>query len=402
MEGGKSGTFTLQLLPEVVDLKKEIKSIYYIRVFAMMMVVLVHVTAPYSHLFSPNTIQHMSYHFLNNIVRVEAGLFIMLVGIVFFYNYRNREWTPKVLLDYFRKRVVYILIPYVVWCIIYEADAIHYNHKVFDLAGIIDNIIDGGSKYQLHFISLVVQFYLIFPILMFIVQKSAFLRKYLWLVGIVIEFVYYFANLKYQLITGPFFMSTMAAFLLGAWIGLHYEELTAKVTKTKTAWLFLAFLSMAIPYVLIRYQNAFNTRVPIPEELYKLIGIGFLVVGGIFFFYLSERFVMSFAESTTLKIKNIAYYSFGFYLMHPYVITQVNIYFPIKDGWYSWHFMIFFQYFLVAVICYFVIWWFHRFIPFASFVFGKLPKDAPLFWQVKKPASADVYPVSSEGYRKET
>src|SRR5690606_40998607 len=106
--------------------------------------------------------------------------------------------------------------------------------------------------------------------------------------------------------------------------------------------------------------------------------------------------------STTLKIKNIAYYSFGFYLMHPYVITQVNIYFPIKDGWYSWHFMIFFQYFLVAVICYFVIWWFHRFIPFASFVFGKLPKNAPLFWQVKKPASADVYPVSSEGYRKET
>ena len=364
-------------------MKKEIKSIYFIRVFAMLMVVLVHVTAPYTHLFSPNTIQHMSYHFLNNIVRVEAGLFIMLVGIVFFYNYQNRELTPKVLLDYFRKRVVYILIPYIIWSIIYEADAIYYNHKVFDLTGILDNILHGGSKYQLHFIFLVVQFYLFFPIMMFIVQKSAFLRKYLWAAGVVIEFVYYFVNLEYRLTTGPFFVTIISPFLLGAWIGLHYETIKAKVTGSKTLLLGLAFLSAAVPYVLIRYQNAFNTRVPIPEELYKLIGIGFLVIGGLYFFNLSERLVVKFSGTAIEKVKSLAYYSFGYYLLHPYVITQVNIYFPIRDGWFSWHIMIFFQYVLVVVICYFVIWWFHRFIPLASFVFGKLPKNAPLFWETK-------------------
>ncbi|WP_158599130.1 acyltransferase [Planococcus salinus] len=365
-------------------MKKEIKSIYFIRVFAMLMVVLVHVTAPYTHLFSPNTIQHISYHFVNNIVRVEAGLFIMLVGIVFFYNYRNRELTPKVLLDYFRKRVVYILIPYIIWSLIYEADAIYYNHKVFDMGGILDNILHGGSKYQLHFISLVVQFYLFFPIMLFIVQKSAFLRKYLWAVGVVIEFVYYFVNMEYRLTSGPFFVTIISPFLLGAWIGLHYEAIKAKITGSKTVLLGLAFLCAAVPYVLIRYQNAFNTRVPIPEELYKLIGIGFLVIGGLYFFHLSERLVVKLDSDAIEKVKNLAYYSFGYYLLHPYVITQVNIYFPIRDGWFSWHFMIFFQYVLVVVICYFVIWWFHRFIPLASFVFGKLPKKAPLFWEAGK------------------
>lgn len=354
----------------------------------MLMVVLVHVTAPFSHLFQPHTIQHQSYHFLNNIIRVEAGLFVMLVGIVFFYNYRDREWTGKLLFDYFRKRVVYILIPYVLWSIIYEMDAIHYNHKVFELGGIIENILTGGSKYQLHFIMLVVQLYLVFPVIMYIVQKSAFLKKYLWLFGIIIELVYYMWNWHYEAVTGPFFVSNLSAFFLGAWIGLHYEQIKARVTAKKAILLGAVFLIDGIIYVSIRYNNAFtDSRAPIPEELYKLIGIAFLVIGGLFFFYLCEQFVSRFAVVTTDRIKAIASYSFGFYLMHPYIITQVNIYFPIKTFGLSWHAMIFLQYVLVVVICYFVIWWFHRFIPYASFLFGKLPKRAPLFWEVKRQPS---------------
>ena len=368
----------------------------------MLMVVLVHVTAPFNHLFSPNTIQHMSYHFINNIVRVEMGLFIMLVGIVFFYNYREKEFTAQVLIDYFRKRVIYIIIPYLVWSIIYEADAIYYNHKVFDLGGILDNILSGGSKYQLHFIALVVQFYLVFPFFMFIVQKVPLLKKYLWAVGVIFEFIYYFVNLEFALVSGPFFMSVISPFLLGAWIGLNYEKIIKRINRKTTSLLGASFLIVATSYVLIRYQNAFNDRVPIPEELYKMIGIGFLVIGGLFFFYLSERLVVSMKSESILKIKSIAYYSFGYYLLHPYVITQVNIYFPIKNGMFSWHLMIFGQYFLVIIICYFIIWWFHRFIPYSNFIFGKLPKESPLFWENKKDLSnqnTETYPTSDLEYK---
>lgn len=364
-------------------MKKEIKSIYYIRIFAMLMVVLVHITAPFNSLFSPNTIQHQSYHFLNNIVRVEAGLFIMLVGIVFFYNYRDREMTGKTLLDYFRKRVVYILIPYILWSLIYEWEAIYYNHRVFDLDSIIDNLLHGGSRYQMHFISLIVQFYLIFPVFMFIVKKSKFIKNYLWLIGIILEFIYYFVNQEYRLTRGPFFMTIISPFFLGAWIGLHYEEIKKRVSNFKTVLLGIGFLGAGVPYVFIRYHNAFKETVQIPEELYKLLAIGFLVIGGYFFFYMTERFVATFDGDTTAKFRSIAYYSFGYYLLHPFVIRQVNIYYPIRGSDVSWHLMILFQYVLVIVICYFVIWWFHRFIPYSSFLFGKLPKDAPLFWEAK-------------------
>ncbi len=383
----------LSIFKKEINLKKEIASIYYVRVFAMLMVVFVHATAQYRHLFTVNTIQHQIYHFLNNIVRVESGIFIMLVGIVFFYNYQNRNFLSKEnLLTYFKRRVVYILIPYIIWSLIYEADAIYYGDRVYDLAGIIDRILTGQSKYQLYFIFLIVQFYLVLPIIVTITQKSAFLRKYLWVFGVLIEFIYFFLNMKYNLTTVPFFLNLFGSFLLGAWIGLHYNTIKAKITNAKIVLAGTGFLLTGVPYVLIRYQNTFNERVPIPESLYKLLGIGFLVIGSFFFFYLCEKFVETFSKKTTARIKSIAFYSFGFYLLHPFVLYYVMEWLPTRETNLSWHVTITLQYLLTVIACYFIIWAFHRFVPFASFLFGKLPKKAYLFWQAGREVDSKPVP----------
>lgn len=365
-------------------MKKEIASIYYVRIFAMLMVVLVHTTAQFNHLFTANTIQHRIYHFLNNIIRVESGIFIMLVGIVFFYNYQNRNFLGKEnLLTYFKRRVVYILIPYIVWSLIYEADAIYHGTRVFEAAGIYDRILTGNSKYQLYFIFLIVQFYLILPLVITITQRSAFLRKYLWVFGVLFEFTFYMLNVKYKLTSVPFFLNVFGAFLLGGWIGLHYNTLIAKMTNRKMLLSGMGFLFTGVPYVLIRYQNTYNERVPIPESLYKLLGIGFLVIGSLFFFYLCEKLVVTFSEKTTARIKSIAFYSFGFYLLHPFVLFYVMELLPTRALSLSWHVTIALQYGLTVIACYLIIWACHRFLPFANFLFGKLPKTAPLFWQAK-------------------
>lgn len=369
-------------------MKKEIASIYYVRIFAMLMVVMVHATAQFNHLFPVNTIQHQAYHFLNNIVRVESGIFIMLVGIVFFYNYQDRNFMSKAqLFTYFKRRVVYILVPYLVWSLIYEADAIYHGLRVFDAADILNRILTGGSKYQLYFIFLIVQFYLILPIVITITQKSAFLRKYLWVFGVGIEFIYFIVNMKYRLTYIPFFPNLFGAFLLGGWIGLHYNEIKEKLSNWKIVISGIGFLLTGVPYVLIRYQNAFNERVPIPENLYKLFGIGFLVIGSLFFFYLCEKFVDLFSKKTTERIKSIAFYSFGFYLLHPFVLYYVMELLPTRGMNMSWHIAIALQYLLTVIACYFIIWACHRYLPFAGFLFGKLPKTSPLFWQVGREES---------------
>ena len=103
-------------------MRKEIASIYYVRFLAMLMVVLVHTTAQYHHLFDVPSVQNIFYFFLNNIIRVEGGMFVMIMGIVFFYMYRDRPFTVENLLSYWKKRVVYILIPYIIWSLIYEVE----------------------------------------------------------------------------------------------------------------------------------------------------------------------------------------------------------------------------------------------------------------------------------------
>ncbi len=366
-------------------MKKEIASIYYIRVFAMLCVVFVHATAQYRHLFDIGSIQHHFYHFLNNAVRVEAGIFIMLVGIVFFYIYRNREFTGRELATYWKKRVTFILIPYIIWSLIYEAEQLYYGARVFDLAGIWERLWTGGSKYQLHFIYLVVQFYLILPIFIVVVKKLAFLKKYLWAIGIALEF--FFHMMQYRYGWQPYgFVSSLGAFLLGGWIGLHYEAIQEKYSNKKLLLAGSLFALTGIPYILIRYQNMFIERVAIPESFYKLLAIGFFVGGSFFLFYVAEKCVSSFSKLTTAKVKSVASYSFGFYLIHPLVLYQVMNLLPTRNIDLSFHITIPLQYLITVVICYLIIWFFHAYVPFGSFVFGKLPKKSTIVWQVGKQA----------------
>lgn len=366
----------------MIKLKKEILSVYYLRVFAMLSVVLIHTTAQYRHLFAVNSFQHQFYHFFNNIVRVEAGIFIMLVGIVFFYAYRNKPFTPKELYLYGKKRFIFILIPYIVWSLIYEMEQLYLGTRIFNIGDIWERILTGGSKYQLHFIYLVVQFYLLLPFIIMIVKKSNLLKKYLWVIGIILEFFFFMMRVNYGW-DNVRFVNSLGAFLLGGWIGLHYDEIKANLKNNKLWILTALFLFTSIPVVLIRYQNMFNERIEIPESFYKLLSIGFIVGGSFFFFYLFEKLSAIFNETTTKRVKNVASYSFGFYLLHPLVLYQVMNFLPTRGTGLSFHIMVPLQYIITIFFCYLIIWFVHSYVPFANFLFGKLPNKQKPFWKVK-------------------
>ncbi|WP_161598841.1 acyltransferase [Bacillus mesophilum] len=368
-------------------MKKEILSVYYLRVFAMLFVVFVHTTAQYRHLFTVDSIQHQFYHFMNNFVRVEVGIFIMLVGIVFFYIYRNKSFTPKELYQYGKKRVIFILVPYIIWSLIYEMEQLYLGTRVFSIPNIWENILSGGSKYQLHFIYLVVQFYLLLPFMIMIVKKSHLLKKYLWLIGIILEFFFFMMRMNYGWDNFRF-VNSLGAFLLGGWIGLHYDEIKAKMTKKKMCTFAILFLACSISVIYIRYQNSFIEQIAIPDSVYKLLVMGFYVGGSFFFFYMSERFSTAFSETTTKRFKNVASYSFGFYLLHPLVLYQVMNLLPTRGTGLSFHIMIPLQYIITVILCYLIIWLAHSYLPYASFLFGKLPKKQEQFWKVKKSEQA--------------
>lgn len=365
-------------------MKKEIASIYYVRFFAMLMVVLVHTTAQYRHLFDVPSAQNAFYFFMNHIVRVEAGMFIMIMGIVFFYMYKDRPFTKDVFFSYWKKRVVYILIPYIIWSLIYEVEMWHYQDRVLVWSEVWDRLLMGQSKYQLYFIFIVVQFYLIFPVLMMMVRKWSFFRKYLWVFGLLAEYAHFQFSLRSDLIQVPIFLSLISPYLLGAWIGIHHEAIVAKMSKLKLILTGFVGFVLGMSYVFIRYRNTYFDRLPIDPDYYKWIGILFIFIGSLFFFYFAEYLVKWSSGKSVNRMRSVAAYSFGFYLMHPLVLFQVMELLPTRETPLPWHVTIFLQYVLTVVLCYLIIWLFHRFVPFASFLFGKLPKKAQLVWQIKE------------------
>lgn len=365
-------------------MKKEIASIYYIRFFAMLMVVLVHTTAQYRHLFEVPSIQNTFYFFLNHIVRVEAGMFVMIMGIIFFYMYKDRPFTKDVIFSYWKKRVIYILIPYVIWSLIYEVEMWYYQERVLVLSEVLNRVLMGQSKYQLYFIFIVVQFYLIFPLLMVLVRKFSFIRNYLWVFGLLAEYGYFLFSLRSNVVQVPIFLSLISPYLLGAWIGIHYENILARMTKVKMMFAGVIGFGLGMTYVFIRYRNTYFETLPIEDVYYKWIGIFFIFIGSLFFFYFAEYLAKYSSDKSVKRMSSVAVYSFGYYLMHPLVLFQVMKFLPTREIPLPWHVTIFLQYLLTIVLCYFIIWSFHRFVPFASFIFGKLPKKAQLVWQIKE------------------
>ncbi|WP_239421867.1 acyltransferase [Bacillus sp. CGMCC 1.16541] len=364
-------------------MKQRIESIYFLRLFAMLMVVLVHVTGAYVEVLTFNTDAYQKYHFINRIIRIEAGIFIMITGLVFFYNYIRKPLTGSVLKNYYQKRVTYILIPYLVWAIIYELYSAYIGVTNLNLNDVMSRILQGKSYYQLHFIFLIVQFYLFFPIFIYLAQKIALFRKYMWAFGILFEVGYYLLNTKYQIIPFNFFLDAFGTFLLGGWIGLYYQEQKEKMYARSNIILFILTICAGWVTVTLNYYAYTIDQIQISDLLYKLVNLTYLFIGGYFLFRMTEILAHRLPRKTVEVVKNIAVYSFGFYLLHPLVLNAIVQVVPAENN-YWFHIQILTRYVLTVIFCYIIIWATHKFFLFPSIIFGKMPQEAVFLYKKEK------------------
>ncbi|WP_394218403.1 acyltransferase [Halobacillus trueperi] len=357
--------------------REKIESIFLLRLFAMVMVVLVHVTGTYASILPADGDAFEKYHFLNRIIRLEAGIFIMLTAMVFFYKYMNQKMDGKELKSFYKKRAMYIVVPYLIWALFYEAFSVYIGAVRFDVSEIFMRILQGESYYQLHFIFLIVQFYLFFPVILFAVKKFAIFRKYLWLFGMGIEIGYYFLNQKYQLIPFNFFLSSMGPYLLGAWIGMNVRFQKQKVfNKSTILWTGVTALA-GVTTVRLYYHLYTVSSFYLPGWTYLVVNLIYMMAGSYLMFRLMEIAARKWGPVLPY-VKNVAVYSFGFYLLHPIVLKIVAKVIPTPAN-YWFHAGIFGRLVLTLFFCYLIIWLTHRYLPFSGLLFGKLPKGKPAF-----------------------
>lgn len=240
----------------------------------------------------------------------------MLTGLVFFYNFYRKKLSGSLFKDYYKKRVLYIIVPYLFWAVFYEFYAHYTIGRELEISAIVSRILQRESYYRLHFIFIIAQFYLIFPLFIMLAKKSVLFRKYMWLAGIILEVVYQYINNRYSLTNLSLFLSLAGPYPLGGWIGIYYEKQKEKVKRVVSTSLFgIVFLIAGATVSLLHYHLYFQETFFLDGFYYSIVNINFLMAESYFFFRIAEILEKRSREKLKKTVENIVVYSFGFYLL---------------------------------------------------------------------------------------
>ncbi len=147
--------------------RKRIEEIDYVRAIAAMGILIIHATGGFA-VHSEYGSKAMYFGiFLNQFFRFGSPIFMMLSGLVLFYNYRSIDEFD--IGRYYKKKVKFILLPYIIWSSIYFLYTSYINRLSINgerLMVFIRGLLLGENFSHLYFIFLIFQFYIIVPLLM--------------------------------------------------------------------------------------------------------------------------------------------------------------------------------------------------------------------------------------------
>lgn len=98
-------------------------------------------------------------------------VFFSITGFVLVYSMKDR---PVRLRQFWPRRLLYVAVPYVAWTAIYDGYSIlGPQHAPLSLTTFGQDLLYGGAMYHLYFLLVTLQLYLVFPLLMAFVRRTA-------------------------------------------------------------------------------------------------------------------------------------------------------------------------------------------------------------------------------------
>ena len=294
--------------------------------------------------------QYLDSHFYESFIRnliisliqFNRNVFIFITAFILVYIYNAKGLNIK---NFWSKRTVGILIPYALWSILY---ALFYGRGptfIADIYTIIIDIVSGSAYYQLYYILLAVEFYMIFPYFLQIVQrlKDRYMKVIIWVfVGQVIFNMidYYGIQLyllghkstilhfiyKYQ---DRFILDYLAYIVLGGLIALNidkFEQFLQKYIKQIFLFLITIALLIGVSYtietVILHLPIYFTSNPMQPLIVPYSIAVTFVM------YYIIGSLVKKWKAKKEYKWLNfwvfISECSFGIYLIHPLVLNAIK------------------------------------------------------------------------------
>lgn len=266
-------------------------------------------------------------------------IFIILSGYLLHYTYQDNRQLNY--LEFLKKRLSKVLIPYLIWTIIYMIYSLNGNYiKIFSLGFFYDllkNLITGRGFIHLYFMVIIIQLYIIFPLLRNLYNKHS---KLTWIVSFVLSLYFnmepYFRQRNIYILPAAgvpyysdFFAKWIFYFVLGMYFADNSQKLIALVTSKK-AELTIVWTSLCISVVML--SRALGMSSPILNPITIVYDIScFLLLYAVCFCF-REKF-----SRFTVFMEWFSKQSFIIYLSHLILIKLTLLKITSIFGVHIWY-----------------------------------------------------------------
>ncbi|MGO4539463.1 acyltransferase [Paenibacillus sp. 2TAB19] len=315
-----------------------------VRAIGIMAVVMIHSTSSAVSSYDHSSSFYPVYVFLNLFSKFAVPVFIFLSGFVLFYNYYGKPWTLRTTGQFYKKRITKLAIPFVLFSFLYWAFVKLVGPGFVDLKTFIgyftdpifwDKLLIGKTYTHLYFIVIIIQFYLLAPLLLSTLKRFPSLGNHIVWIGLLVQWVFIYKivpmfHLKYA---ASYSLTYMFYFAAGAFIGIHYLKLAGwiKIQKQNAsagkiaAWIALwtLFLGSGIYMVMNGYHMNVYGHFLITSKQLEYVNEVQCVTAGLVLIQLSHWIYDRWNKVFVRALLHIGATSFGIYLLHP-IVTYYN------------------------------------------------------------------------------
>ena len=329
-----------------------------LRAFAILAVISIHVSANFTNMDTINGLAAL-YMSIDVLSHFAVPLFIVISGFVLYNKYSDDIDIKR----FYKKRLKSVLPQYLIFSTFYLA-ATYIGSIVLarpvnlDILHIIYRYLTGGCFYHLWFFVLIIQLYLLYPVILRLYNYCDVRGRILellftvFLIGVLynvypIPDIFILGASTQILGVATKFIGYVFYLVLGMTIRRRYDELLLKsLPKTSLYYASLPLLCCTIIGIFGYAQRYFNLDI---TQILPMIGgywrwitaminpLYYVVIFALCF-YISLNIVCS--RSVALKLlEKIGAYSFGIYLVHAFILYVLVLVFPeFGFDWNNWLF----------------------------------------------------------------
>ena len=274
-----------------------------------------------------------------SVLHFTREIFVAITSFVMVNGYAKRPFSTK---SFWRKRSIGVLLPYVAWSIFYEVVQGPHVPPVQWTLHLLADLLTGSASFQLYYILLTLEFYLIFPWFLSWIQRAA--RRPWLLLGLSFAVQLVLMIVEYRYIQGPPFASTPVGnyinvnqsrylplyqfyVILGAVAALYMEDVRAFLLQYGR-WT-IAALALTVAFLvgfMVEQLQVAHVNINLATSVFQPAIQFYVLALAAFLYWISYRWAISRApkppagHSFWQLLSNA---SFGIYLMQGYFITVV-------------------------------------------------------------------------------